>query len=111
MCTQINQEHLITVHHEMGHIEYFIAYQNQPYAFRNGANPGFHEAIGDTVSLSVATPHYLKQIGLLEESEKNEGRPLNLIFLLQTLLNSNYVIWELFIPEARKFSKCEKHWS
>lgn len=73
MCTQINQEHLITVHHEMGHIEYFIAYQNQPYAFRNGANPGFHEAIGDTISLSVETRSYLKQIGLLDGPDNNDG--------------------------------------
>ncbi len=73
MCTQVNQNDLITVHHEMGHVEYFIAYQNQPYAFRNGANPGFHEAIGDTVALSVESPQYLKKIGILEESDSSEG--------------------------------------
>ena len=74
MCTEINQEHLITVHHEMGHVEYFLAYQNQPYAFRNGANPGFHEAIGDTISLSVETQTYLAQVGLLEQPQINDGK-------------------------------------
>eukprot|EP00794_Sanderia_malayensis_P011083 gene11083-12251_t len=84
MCTQLNQDDMITVHHEMGHVEYFIAYQNQPYAFRNGANPGFHEAIGDTVSLSVESPHYLKQIGLLDETEANEDNVIS--FLLRQAL-------------------------
>ena len=74
MCTEINQEDLITVHHEMGHVEYFLAYKGKPYAFRNGANPGFHEAIGDTVSLSVETPRYLKKIKLLDEKQGDDDQ-------------------------------------
>ena len=74
MCTEVNQDNLITVHHEMGHVQYFLAYQKQPYVFRNGANPGFHEAIGDTISLSVETPNYLKQIGLLDQPQINDGK-------------------------------------
>ena len=73
MCTRINQKDLTTVHHEMGHIEYFLAYRNQPTVFRAGANPGFHEAIGDTISLSVETPSYLKQIGLMNDTELDQG--------------------------------------
>jgi len=39
-------EDLITVHHEMGHVQYFLQYKHQPLVFRRGANPGFHEAVG-----------------------------------------------------------------
>lgn len=65
MCTRMTQEHLITIHHEMGHCEYDLAYKDLPYAYRSGANPGFHEAIGDTIALSVENPKHLKSVGLL----------------------------------------------
>ena len=73
MCTEISQKDLTTAHHEMGHIEYFLAYKNQPTIFRAGANPGFHEATGDTISLSVETPSYLKKVGLMKKSKMKEG--------------------------------------
>ena len=59
MCTSVNDENFYTVHHEMGHIEYYMAYKNQPAIFRAGANSAFHEAIGDTIALSVQTPKHL----------------------------------------------------
>lgn len=65
---------LITVHHEMGHVQYFLQYKDQPVSFRDGANPGFHEAIGDVLALSVATPNHLKSIGLLDKVESNDGK-------------------------------------
>jgi peptidyl-dipeptidase A len=66
MCIQIRDEDFVTIHHELGHNFYQRAYKNQPLLFENGANDGFHEAIGDTIALSI-TPEYLKQIGLLEQ--------------------------------------------
>lgn len=66
MCTEITGEDLVTIHHEMGHDYYYLSYANQPYLFQNGANDGFHEAIGDAIALSI-TPTYLKQIGLLAQ--------------------------------------------
>lgn len=57
----------------MGHVEYFLQYKEQPVLFRDGANPGFHEAIGDLMSLSVETPKHLKTIGLLDTVEDNYG--------------------------------------
>jgi len=63
-CIEINAEDFSTVHHELGHNFYQRAYDQQPYLFRDSANDGFHEAIGDTIALSV-TPEYLKRIGLL----------------------------------------------
>jgi peptidyl-dipeptidase A len=66
MCTQVNGDDFYTVHHELGHNYYQRAYKDQPFLFKNGANDGFHEAIGDFVGLSALTPTYLNQIGLLQ---------------------------------------------
>jgi len=63
-CLEPTEEDLYTVYHELGHVYYSLSYANQPYLFRDGANDGFHEAIGDTVNLSV-TPAYLAKIGLI----------------------------------------------
>src|ERR1044072_5099925 len=65
MCVQINDVDFQTVHHELGHNYYQMAYAGQPYLFQDSANEGFHEAIGDAVALSV-TPEYLKQLGFIE---------------------------------------------
>jgi peptidyl-dipeptidase A len=65
MCIEINDEDFTTIHHELGHNFYQRAYNRQPPLFQNSANDGFHEAIGDTIALSV-TPEYLKKIGFLE---------------------------------------------
>jgi len=65
MCTTVGAEDFVTIHHELGHNFYQRAYQNQPVLFQNGANDGFHEAIGDMVALSI-TPEYLKEIGLID---------------------------------------------
>lgn len=74
MCTKISHSDLIIIHHEMGHCEYFLAYNDQPFAYRGGANPGFHEAIGDTIALSVENPTHLKEIGLLNEVQDDNGK-------------------------------------
>jgi len=65
MCIEINDEDFDTIHHELGHNYYQRAYRLQPFLFRGSANDGFHEALGDTIALSI-TPAYLKQIGLLD---------------------------------------------
>jgi peptidyl-dipeptidase A len=72
MCIQISEEDLVTVHHELGHNFYQRAYRGQPPLFRNSANDGFHEAIGDAVALSV-TPDYLVKIGLLDKAPERSG--------------------------------------
>lgn len=70
-------EQLFTVHHEMGHIQYYLQYKNQPVGFRRGANPGFHEAIGDVLSLSVSTPKHLHTIKLLDTLVSDSGKDLS----------------------------------
>jgi len=67
ICTKVNEEDLTTLHHELGHDYYFLAYKDLPTLFEDGANDGFHEAIGDTIALSV-TPKYLVEIGILDKS-------------------------------------------
>ena len=65
MCIQITEEDFRVIHHELGHNFYQRAYNTQPPLFQDSANDGFHEAVGDTIALSV-TPEYLKKIGLIE---------------------------------------------
>jgi peptidyl-dipeptidase A len=65
MCTKVNSGDFVTIHHELGHNYYQRAYKAKTVLYQNGANDGFHEAIGDTVALSI-TPQYLVQIGLLD---------------------------------------------
>jgi peptidyl-dipeptidase A len=67
MCIQPNDEDFNTIHHELGHNFYQRAYKDLPVIFRDSANDGFHEAIGDTIALSV-TPEYLVKIGLLDKA-------------------------------------------
>jgi peptidyl-dipeptidase A len=67
ICIDITAEDFTTIHHELGHNFYQRAYNQQPFLFRDSANDGFHEAIGDTIALSV-TPEYLVKIGLLDKT-------------------------------------------
>jgi len=83
MCTEINSEDFNTVHHELGHNYYQRAYKGQSYLHRNGANDGFHEAIGDFIALSI-TPEYLKAIGLIDEVPPAEA---DLGLLMNTALD------------------------
>jgi peptidyl-dipeptidase A len=75
MCIQIRDEDFVTVHHELGHNFYQRAYKHQPFLFMNGANDGFHEAIGDTIALSI-TPAYLKQVGLIDKLPDSDDTAL-----------------------------------
>jgi peptidyl-dipeptidase A len=66
-CLEPTGEDFVTIHHEEGHNFYQRAYARQPFLFENGANDGFHEAIGDAIALAI-TPSYLQQVGLLAEA-------------------------------------------
>ena len=75
-CVEINEEQLGTLHHELGHIYYYLMYKKQPSVFKGGAHDGFHEAIGDTIQLSM-TPSYLQKIGLVDEVEVSYEATIN----------------------------------
>nr|CAD7586994.1 unnamed protein product [Timema genevievae] len=105
-CSDVSLRSFLTAHHEMGHIENFVLYKDQPPTYREGANPGFDEAIGDVITLSVMTPKHLKKIGLLSDDEHVESYEANINHLYSvalrklTLLPSAYVIdlwrWAVF---------------
>lgn len=76
MCTTPTEEDLFTAYHELGHIYYYLYYVNQPFLFRSGAHDGFHEAIGDTINLSV-TPGYLAKIGLVGDITPSREAVIN----------------------------------
>ena len=75
-CIEINTDHFSTLHHELGHIYYYLMYKHLPNLYRSGAHPGFHEAIGDTLVLSM-TPSYYQEIGLIDSYETNEQSLIN----------------------------------
>jgi len=75
-CIRPTEEDLITIYHELGHVYYYLSYKDQPYLFQNGANDGFHEAIGDTVVLSM-TPGYLSTIKLVSHIKPSREALIN----------------------------------
>jgi peptidyl-dipeptidase A len=109
MCIQITEDDFSTIHHELGHNYYQRAYNRQPTLFLDSANDGFHEALGDTIALSV-TPAYLKTLGLIEKEPPAEAdialllqRALDKVAFLPFGLTIDKWRWEVFsgkIPPA-----------
>lgn len=125
--------------HEMGHVQYYLQYKDQPLVFRRGANPGwfriliyrpldfkllsvnlgFHEAVGDTLALSVITPKHLKEIGLLDASTPIDDYETSINFLLSMALEKiaflpfGYLIdkyrWDIFDGTVDS-SNYNTHW-
>jgi peptidyl-dipeptidase A len=85
MCTKVNSGDFVTIHHELGHNFYQRAYNKLPTLYLNGANDGFHEAIGDFIALSI-TPDYLVKIGLLDQ-DKVPGTDKDLGLLLRQAMD------------------------
>lgn len=82
MCTELNFEDFVNIHHVMGLIQYSILYKNQSIIFRSGANPGFHDAVGATIALSVSTTKHLRKIGLLTNFTDNKESNLNALMVV-----------------------------
>ena len=72
MCIDATAEDFTVIHHELGHNFYQRAYKHLPVLFRDSANDGFHEALGDTIGLSV-TPEYLVKVGLIGQAPDASG--------------------------------------
>jgi peptidyl-dipeptidase A len=98
MCIEINDEDFRTIHHELGHNFYQRAYKGQDYMFRSGANDGFHEAIGDTLALSI-TPKYLVDLGYLK-TEPPATKDIGLL-LKQALDKVAFLPFGLMIDQWR----------
>jgi peptidyl-dipeptidase A len=107
MCIDQTEEDFTTIHHELGHNFYQRAYKEQPILFRDSANDGFHEAIGDTIALSV-TPEYLVKIGLLDKAPDAShdigllmSRALDKIAFLPFGLLIDQWRWKVFAGEVK----------
>jgi peptidyl-dipeptidase A len=75
-CIRPTYEELRTVYHELGHVYYYLWNKDQPYLFQGGAHDGFHEAVGDTINLSM-TPAYFARIGLVPGTETSREALIN----------------------------------
>lgn len=116
MCIKINAEDFNTIHHELGHNYYQRAYNKESYLYRTSANDGFHEAVGDTIALSI-TPEYLQKIGLLENVPDASGdlallmkRALEGIAFLPFGLMVDQWRWQVFAGEAGPEAYNELWW-
>ena len=116
VCLKPTHEDLVTIHHELGHNYYYHYYYKMPMLFQQGANDGFHEAIGDTIALSM-TPDYLKQVGLLTEVVKNDKATINqqmhtalekIAFLPFGLVVDRWR-WDVFAGKVKP-SEYNQHW-
>ncbi len=76
MCIKPNEEEFTTIYHELGHVYYYLAYNDKPPLFQTGAHDGFHEAIGDTIVLGM-TPKYLESIGLVNAQDQSKEALIN----------------------------------
>lgn len=100
MCIKINSNDFVTVHHELGHNYYQRAYNKQSYLHLNGANDGFHEAIGDAIALSI-TPEYLVQIGLLDASKVPSAEKDNGLLLRQAMDKVAFLPFSVIVDKWR----------
>jgi len=100
MCIKINSNDFVTVHHELGHNYYQRAYNKQSYLHLNGANDGFHEAIGDAIALSI-TPDYLVQIGLLDASMVPSADKDNGLLLRQAMDKVAFLPFSVIVDKWR----------
>ncbi len=116
-CLNVDTNDYFTVHHELGHLYYFHSYYTRNVLFQNGANDGFHEAVGDTIALSL-TPEYLKKKGLLKDVGTSKEAVINnqLLRALSKVafLPFGYMIdkwrWDVFEGRVRESNWNEHYW-
>ena len=117
MCIQTTEEEFRVIHHELGHNFYQRAYNTQPPLFPGSANDGFHEAVGDTIALSV-TPEYLKKVGLIDSVPPVSG---DIAYLLQQALEKVAFLpfglvvdkwrWEVFSGQVQPGQYNKEWWT
>jgi peptidyl-dipeptidase A len=117
LCLNVNADDFTTLHHELGHNMYQRAYNKQPFFFRNGANDGFHEAIGDSIALSI-TPDCLKQLKLIDTVPPADA---DIPLLLRTAMDKVAFLpfgllidkwrWEVFSGEVKPADYNKAWWA
>ncbi|XP_044900627.1 angiotensin-converting enzyme-like protein Ace3 isoform X2 [Felis catus] len=78
-CTEVTIEDLLSIFHQMGHIQYFLQYKNLSVIFCAGANPAFEEAVGSMVTLSASSHKYLLNRGLLSHQHQDSEEEVNFL--------------------------------
>ena len=117
-CVDITHNQLVTLHHELGHIQYFLQYWDLPPVYRTGVNPGFHEAVGDLMSLSVDTTTHLQKLGLLKNYTTDKESDTNVLMKLAlrkiAFLPFAYLVdqwrWKIFSGEIKETEYNTKWW-
>ncbi|KAM9408267.1 angiotensin-converting enzyme 2 [Pholidichthys leucotaenia] len=119
MCTEVTMDDFLTAHHEMGHNQYQMAYRNHSYLLRDGANEGFHEAVGEIMSLSAATPKHLQGLELLPDDLVYD-KEMEINFLLKQALTIvatlpfTYMLeewrWQVFAGNITKQEWMQRWW-
>jgi peptidyl-dipeptidase A len=88
-----NSRWFFTAHHELGHGYYFMSYTRPevPPLLRNGAAPGFHEGMGELISLASSQVPYLQSRGILPNDFKADATA----FLLDDALSRSlpFMFW------------------
>ena len=116
MCIQVDEENLVTLHHELGHDYYFMNYYTKPVLFQQGANDGFHEAIGDALTRSI-TPEYLKSLKLIDALPQGDKGVINVqmkdalekVAFLPFGRMIDQWRWDVFSGKTKP-SEYNKHW-
>ncbi|XP_059145135.1 angiotensin-converting enzyme-like [Physella acuta] len=118
MCTEITQYNLMIIHHEMGHIHYYMQYKDLPVIFKQEPNPAFGEAAGDVVALFFQTPEHLNKIGLLTKVVPNDTETdinflMSMALYALPLLPFGYLVdqwrWSVFRGDTKP-DKYNKYW-
>ncbi|KAK5648668.1 hypothetical protein RI129_003560 [Pyrocoelia pectoralis] len=101
LCAKVTMEDFYVVHHEMGHIEYYMAYKNQPPIFQDGSNSAFHESIGDTIMNGVMVPQHLYRLGLITDEQLFNNGLGDFLLLQQALSKIPELPYSLTIDKYR----------
>uniref|UniRef100_A0A6M2E0U0 Angiotensin-converting enzyme n=1 Tax=Xenopsylla cheopis TaxID=163159 RepID=A0A6M2E0U0_XENCH len=106
MCTRLDTSDFQTIHHEMGHIQYFLQYEHLPVIYREGANPGFHEAIGDTIAMSAMTAKHLRKLGLIKDDTRavKDDMKDKINLLMATALDKIPILYYAFLLDKFRLS-------
>jgi len=106
MCAEMTLDNLQTIHHELGHVAYFMQYRHQPALFRTGANAAFHEAIGDTVTMSVMSPQHWTSVVLgrrLPAPRSKHPPETDISFLLRMALSRVALVPYAYVLEKWRY--------
>ncbi|XP_047513996.1 angiotensin-converting enzyme-like [Pieris napi] len=105
-CTEVTMQDLISTHHEMAHIQYYLQYADQPHLFRDGANPAFHEAVANAATLSVYNLPHLQRVGLYQ-NKSHDPYEVTMNFLMSMALEKVAYLPFAFMVDQWRWSVFE----